>query len=98
MQVHGKLDMTLAKLRILPPDRKVQVMLYIESHFERCKILLEIEQDEEDAGAKGQLASAPVEDQLQRAILYAACCLCSSKEEFRKLGNEVLESIDTLEQ
>ena len=71
----------------------------METAFEQRKIALTVETHEEDAhNAKAAMTSGAVEDQLQCAILYSAACLQSSNEEFRKLGAEVLNSIDCLEQ
>lgn len=86
-------------MRVLPPDRRVQVLLHMETAFERRKVVLTVEHAEEDAqGFKGKLGSGALEDQLQRAILFATCCLASHEEEFRKLGSDMVESIDALEQ
>ena len=99
VQVHGKLKELNANLRILPPERKVQIMLHLETAFEQSKVVLTLEKDEEDAkSAQGVLTSGAVEDQLQRAILFSAACVGSSKEDLQEMGNQVLLCIDELEQ
>ena len=52
--MHGKPEADQHNLRVLPPDRRVQVLLHVKTPFEQRKIVLEVEQQEEDAqGAKG---------------------------------------------
>lgn len=41
--------------------------------------------------------SGNVEDQLQRAIMFVACCLSSGNDELQKMGDDVMERIDQLE-
>ena len=99
VQIYGKVEAPNANMRILPPDSRVSLLLHMETAFEQRKIVLTLEENEEDAHiAKVALTSGAVEDQLQRAILYSAACLQSNNEEFCKLSSEVLDSIDGLEQ
>ncbi len=96
--MHGKLEAAQHTLRVLPPDRRVQVLLHVKTPFEQHKIVLEVEQQEEDAqGPKGKLVSGNVEDQLQRAIMFVACCLSSGNDELQKMGDDVMERIHQLE-
>ena len=98
-QIYGKVEAPATNMRILPPDSKVSLLLYMETAFEQRKLALTLETHEEDAhNAKAEQTSGPVEDQLQCAVLYSAACLQSSNEELCKLGADVLDSIDSLEQ
>lgn len=84
----------------MPPEAtsKVTVYLSLETHFEKRKIVLTREAQEEDAQAmKLRLVSGVIEEQLQRAILSSTFCLESDSDELRNAGMEMVDKIDDLE-
>ena len=84
----------------LPPEPKasVDIYLHLRTHFGQQKVLLQKVLHEQDAQAlKTRLASGAMEDQLQRAILWATSCMASANAETQQSGREILDIIDTLE-
>lgn len=85
---------------LLPPEPNapVDVVLHLSTHFGDQMVLLRKGLQEQDAQAlQTRLASGGIEDQLRRAILWAASCLASAEPESQATGKEILELIDTLE-
>ncbi|DBA68875.1 TPA: hypothetical protein ACH3X2_013354 [Trebouxia sp. C0005] len=85
---------------ILPPEANapVDVFLLLSTHFGQQRVFLHKEQPEQDAqGLKTRLASGSIENQLQRAVLYAASRLVSVDSSSQRAGLEILNVIDNLE-
>lgn len=100
MQVHGEVVQSPDGMKVLPPEEssRVSAHLFIETPFEQRRMTLQRELHEEDVHAvKYRLASGAIEEQLQRAILYAASCLGSKNKELCRVGAEVLECVEQLE-
>ena len=84
----------------MPPeaDAPVDVFLHLTTHFGKQRVFLQKEQPEQDAqGLQTRLASGSIENQLQRAVLWAASCLVSGDMGSHQAGLDILSIMDTLE-
>lgn len=75
-----------------------QYCSHFRTYFGRQKVLLQKGLHEQDAQAlKTRLASEAIEDQIQRAVLWATSCMASTNAETQQRGREILDIIDALE-
>ena len=99
IQVMGKIAARTECLPLPPePNAPVDVYLHLSTHFGHQKLLLHKGQHEQDAQAlQTRLASGAIEDQLQRAVLWAASCMAASNTQTQRKAKEILDIIDALE-
>ena len=109
MQAHGRLPKSTACWPAPEPGAgAVKVFIVLTTYFGQQRLQLEIEPAEpERRNVRSAVASGPVANQLQRAVVKAYCCLTApsgtlqqaqqdSKASHDK-GLEILDAIDELE-